>query len=604
MIYGEDEFNDVLVNIIKSDYRHPLYAECVRLEREMSVHIYGHKPVELLGRVRPGEDDEIKRYRLDNYEATTKAPAGKAIKIISKIFNPNLMSIVWPTENANALKLKDYTTFYYPVYNSLVTYNKDVTLKKMIADANGLMAVKPQRIPQNDAERVKPVVVIYGSEKIWNWDLDHYLINIGIEDNPKGRFYTFEYYDRMMWLKFQAHMEGSEKLIVDELETYATNFLNKEGEPEIPAWRLRGNSIACDDGEVMFESFFADAKPNWNLAVIHESDVLGAYVKHMNPQRVIIGEECAHEKMIEGINYRCNHGILRGVDKSNPHGPSLNWGTCDVCNGLGRVASSPYEDHIVLKQKFDEEGVRIEPVGYVNVPVEATKMLQERSKEMIHEGSSAINMAIEDEVGENQSGVAKTIDRSAQSDTIYDIGSVMYDVHMQNQYYFINKYMNSINDGAGGLNTDANLPQINKPTRFNIESIAELVGNFKNGKESGLDRNFLQAKMKEILKRDLDTNPELKEYYTAIMDLDPLFGLTTDDIDSQLAKGTIRKTDVAIHFNLKPFVDQAVGKDRKFLTKTKEEQLKVLQGFAEELVKAEEPEITMPDDSGSTFPGA
>lgn len=602
MIYGKDEFNDVLVNIIKSDYRHPLYAECVKLEREMSVHIYGHKPVELLGRVRPGEDEEIKKYRLDNYEATTKAPAGKAIKIISKIFNPNLMSIIFP-DNANAQKLKDYTTYYYPVYNSLIAYNKDVTLKKMIADANGLMAVKPQRIPQNDAERVKPIVVIYGSEKIWNWDLDHYLINVGIEDNPKGRLYTFEYYDRTMWLKFVAHMEGSERLIIEELETYATNFTNKEGEPEIPAWRLRGNSIACDDGDIMFESFFADAKPNWNLAVIHESDVLGAYVKHMNPQRVIVGEQCEHQKMIEGINYRCTHGMLLGIDRNKPGSPPLSYGTCDVCNGSGKIASSPYEDHVVLKQKFDEEGVRINPVDYVNVPIDATKMLQERSKEMVRAGSWAINMDVEDEVGAIQSGTAKSIDRSAQSDTIYDIGSVMYDVHMQNQYYFINKYMNAIEDGSAGRDADLNLPQINKPTRFNIESIAELVGNFKNGKDSGLDRNFLQAKQKEILTRDLETNPDLKRYYTSIIDLDPLFGLTLDDIDSQMMKGTIKKTDVAIHFNLKPFVDRAIAEDKSFLEKKKEEQLIVLQKYAEELVKAEKPKIEL-DEPEPTFPGA
>jgi hypothetical protein len=603
MIYGEDEFNDVLVNIIKSDYRHPLYAECVRLEREMSVHIYGHKPVELLGRVRPGEDEEIKKYRLDNYEATTKAPAGKAIKIISKIFNPNLMSIIFPPDNQSAKKLQEYTTFYYPVYNSLIAYNKDVTLKKMIADANGLMAVKPQRIPQNDAERLKPIVVIYGSEKIWNWDLDHYLINIGVEDNPKGRFYTFEYYDRTRWMKFTAHMEGSEKLIIDEDEIYPTNFVNKEGEAEIPAWRLRGNSIACDDGDIMFESFFADAKPNWNLAVIHESDVLGAYVKHMNPQRVIVGEECSHEKLVEGINYRCTHGMLLGIDRHKPGSPPLSYGTCDACDGKGKISSSPYDDHVVLKQKFDEEGIKVDPVSYVNVPIDATKMLQERSKEMVRAGSWAINMDVEDEVGAVQSGTAKSIDRSAQSDTIYDIGAVMYDVHMQNQYYFINKYMNAINDTSAGKDADKNLPQINKPNRFNIETIAELVGNFKNGKDSGLDRNFLQAKMVEILNKDLDTNPELKKYYTVIINLDPLFGLTTDDIDSQLMKGTIKKTDVAIHFNLKPFADQALAADKNFLEKKKEEQLKVLQKYAEELVKSEQPEITL-NDPEPAFPGA
>jgi hypothetical protein len=135
---------------------------------------------------------------------------------------------------------------------------------------------------------------------------------------------------------------------------------------------------------------------------------------------------------------------------------------------------------------------------------------------------------------------------------------------------------------------------VNKPTRFNVESIAELVANFKVGKDSGLDRNYLQAKMKELLGRDLETNPDMKRYYISIIDLDPLFGLTTDDIDSQLMKGTIKKSDVAIHYNLKPFVDRALSEDKKFLDKKKQEQLVVLEAYADGLINSEAPKVTVP----------
>jgi hypothetical protein len=595
MIYGEQEFNDTLIRIIRDEYRHPLYEPAVKLAKEMAVHVYGTKPEELLARVRPGEDDEITQYRLDNYEATTKAPCGKAIKIVSKIFNPNLMSVVFPPENENAERLKQYTLFYYPNYNSLIIYNKDVVLKKMIADPNGLLAVKPQRIPRNDAERVKPIVVTYGSEAIWNWDFDHFLINTKIDKNKDGIFFTFDYYDSSQYIKFIASSPREDELTLEEVEVYPTNFLDKDNQPEIPAWRLRGNSIALDTGEILYESFFADAKPHWNLSVIHENDVMASFVKHMHPQRYIIGEECTNEQMLEGVLMRCNRGVFRGTKDGKP----FTHGVCNRCNGLGRVANSPYEDHIILKSKLDEfQGSSMDPVGYVKVPVDATKMLEERAERMAKKGSSAINMDVEDEVGEVQSGVAKTIDRSAQSDTIYDIGSVVCDVHLNNEFYFINKYMNQVEDSSAQRDTDKNLPTINKPTRFNVESIAELVNNFKAGKESGLDRNFLQAKMTEILTRDLETNPQLKEYYASIINLDPLFGLGVDEIDSQLLKGTIRKVDVALHYNLKPFVDRAISDDKDFLTKPKEEQIDVLEGFAEELIKSEQPKLELSEPAG------
>lgn len=596
MIYGEQEFNDTLTRIIRDKYRHPLYEQAVQLAKEMSVHVYGTKPEELLARVRPGEDEEITQYRLDNYEATTKAPCGKAIKIVSKIFNPNLMSVVFKADNENAKKLQEYTMLYYPNYNSLIIYNKDVVLKKMIADPNGILAVKPQRIPRNDAERVKPIVVTYGSDAIWNWDFDHFLINTGKEENKDGIFYTFEYYDTKEYRKFIASSPKEDELELQEVDTYKTNFLDKDSQPEIPAWRLRGNSIALDTGEILYESFFADAKPHWNLSVIHENDVMASFVKHMHPQRYIIGEECSNEQIFDGILYKCNRGLFKGMKEGKP----FTHGTCNKCNGLGRVANSPYEDHIILKSKLDEfQGTNMDPIGYVQVPVDATKMLEERAERMAKKGSSAINMDVEDEVGENQSGVAKVIDRSAQSDTIYDIGSVVCDVHLQNEFYFINKYMNQVEDSSANRNTDENLPTINKPTRFNVESIAELTNNYKAGKESGLDRNFLQAKMTEILTRDLETNPDLKEYYASIINLDPLFGLAVDEIDSQLLKGTIRKVDVVLHFNLKPFVDKALAADKKFLEKTKEEKLVVLEQFANDLITSEQPKLTLDESAGT-----
>lgn len=593
MIYGSTEFDEVLVKIIKEKYRHPYYYKACELARAMSVHVYGEKPVELLDRVRPGEDDAIKEYRLQNYEPTTKAPCGKAIKIVSKIFNPNLSSIIFPKDNQKAAKLKEYTMQYFPVYNSLTVYNKDVTLKKMIADANALMAIKPQRKPRNDAERVKPVVVIYGCENVYNWDYDHYLIYLGEETIDGDVIYTFEYFDYLRVMQFKAVVRNNNgknelttEVILDTL--YEHNFVSKDGEQEIPAWKLRGNSIPLPDGEIVYESYFADAQAHWNLSIIHESDVLGAFIKHMNPQRYVIGEECHHEKEIDGFPYRCVHGTMKAIGGRSP-----KTYTCEVCGGSGKIASSPYEDHVINKQKIDEmTNLSVDTtVGYVKVPIDATKLLSERADAMVQKGSAAINMDIEDKVGDNQSGIAKVYDRSAQNNTIYDIGATMFDVHFQNQFYFINKYMFGTEDTSAKRNTNENLPQINKPTTFDVESLPELLAGMKAAKDAGVDRNVQQSKEVAYLSRDMETNPDLKKYYIAIIDLDPLYGMAQDDIDVNLMKGLIYKTDAVIHANLKPFVDRAISENPQFLEALKQQKLDKLKEYAEELIASEKPKI-------------
>lgn len=597
MIYGDTEFDEILVKIIKEEYRHPYYEKACELARAMSVHVYGEKPVELLDRARPGEDDAIKDYRLANYEPTTKASCGKAIKIVSKIFNPTLNSIIFPQGNANAEKLKEYTMSYFPVYNSLTVYNKDVTLKKMIADANALMAVKPQRKPRNEVERVKPIVVIYGCESVYNWDFDHYLIFLGKERVNDEIVYTFEYYDYLEVLKFTAKVSSDSKLTKEILvdESYRHNFVSKDGENEIPAWKLRGNSIPLPDGEIVYESYFADAQAHWNLSIIHESDVLGAFIKHMNPQRYVVGENCAHEKEYEGLPYRCINGTMRALGMA-----SRKTYTCEKCGGSGKIASSPYEDHVLLKQKIDEmTNVSVDAsVGYVKVPIDATKLLAERADAMVQKGSAAINMDIEDKVGENQSGIAKVYDRSAQNNTIYDIGSTMYDVHFQNQFYYINKYMFGTEAKSSGKSVDKNLPQINKPTHFDVESIPEILAGMKAAKDAGVDRNVQQSKEITYLSRDMETNPELKKYYVAIIDLDPLYGMDQHSIDANLAKGLIYKTDAVIHANLKPFVDRAISENPTFLDLPKQDKLVKLEEYADELIKSELPKIEPLDTGG------
>ncbi len=553
----------------------------------MSVHVYGDTPVDLLKRVRPGEDDAIKQYRLDNYEPTTKGPCGKAIDIVSKIFNPNLSSIVFPqTDNADLLK--EYTMEYYPEYNSIMSFNKDVTLKKMIADANALMVVKPKSHPESDQERAFPIVMIYSSDVVWDWDDEHYLLFIAeTKESGKTRF-TFDYVDNQSILRFEAvnPRNSQEGIQITILEEYFHNFVDQYGVKEIPAWRLRGNALPTPDGRIVYESFFSNAKANWNYAIIHESDVLGAFTKHTHPQRWMVGEECTNAEMRDGVQYRCSNGILRnpGLKTAYP---------CNKCGGSGRMGGSPYEDFVITRKKLEDGTMTAKPVGYVEVPVEATKLLSDRVDAMIMKGNAAINMDVEDKVGENQSGIAKVYDRSAQNNIIFAIGTVMFDIHVNTQLYFINKYLFGTEAKSTGKQLNESLPQVNKPTQFNIETTSEIIAGFKISKEAGVDRNFLQAKQIELFSRDMETNPDLKRYYIAIVNLDPLFAMTQDEIDSNVSQGFIRKVDVVIHSNLKPFVDRAIAEDHEFINLPKEEQFEKIETYAAELLAKEQPKVTM-----------
>lgn len=584
MVYGTQEFAERLKAIIKDGYRHSLYEQTVEHAKEMAVHIYGDKPLFLLERSRPREDGDVTTYRIENYEPTTKAGADKAIDIVGKIFNPSLYTINFKEQNAESKELQQYTLEYYPNYNSIPTYDKEVLLRKMIADPNAVLAIKPSEVPELDTERIKPVSIIYGSCNIWDYEKDYFLI-FDREETIRGTTYHyFYYYDKTDYIEFSVFFNPANETVVTNVEDqYRHSF------KEIPVWFLRGKSKCLDNGQIFYESFFSSALPDWNLAVIHNSDLLGAYINHLHPQKYELAEECNFKFKFEGREYPCRGGEVRYPGK----GTESEIMECPHCLGTGySTVKSPYGTYQFSRSKLEEGAPSgLMPVGYITIPVEATKMLEERCEKLMQKGMWAINMDIEDKVGENQSGVAKVIDRSAQMDTLATISSVIYDVHLTNQYYFTNKYMFSVEASSANKKEDKNLPEINKPTQFDILSTSELINNFAVASKSGVDKNYLRLKAIEIANRDLSTSPDVRLYLVTSLNIDPLYGFTQDEISLGVNQGVIRKVDWTIHENLKPFMDRAIIENNKFLTLRKPEQLVILEKYAMELINSEKPRV-------------
>lgn len=583
MIYGTQEFGEKLKAIMKNDLRHPLYEDAVKHADAMGVHIYGDTPELLLNRSRPREEEEVKAYRLENYEPLTKSGADKALEIIGKIFNPTLYSIVWKEQSEDIKKLQDYMLAEYPVYNSVTNFDKDVLLRKMVADPNGVIAIRPDVIPQTDAEMISPVSVLYSSENVYWQDKDCFLIFISKEIVKEQEHFTFTYFDKTQIIDFISWWDEPSKTVnLDVKETYIHGF------NEIPAWFLRGKSKATGNGEIIFESFLSSALPFWNTSVQHESDLLAAYILHLHPQKAELTEECEHQFDWDGQTYKCRGGKMRAPVESKMSGTD-----CPACSGSGRTTvKSPYGVYQWNRKKLEETGpLGLKPVEYITVPTEATKMLDERTKEFRKQAMCAINMDVEDKVGEVQSGVAKAIDRTAQSDFLFNIGSVVFDVHLTNQMYFSNKYMFSIKAKSENKTDEKNLPDVVKPTQFDVLTTAELLNNFGVAAKSGVDKNYLRAKQIEIVNRDFNNSPEMKKYLVTLLNIDPLFGFVQDEIISGVNMGVIKKTDWAIHENLKPFLDRAIHENKKFLDLPLDQKLEVMQKYGDELVAQNKPKV-------------
>jgi len=83
----------------------------------------------------------------------------------------------------------------------------------------------------------------------------------------------------------------------------------------------------------------------------------------------------------------------------------------------------------------------------------------------------------------------------------------------------------------------------------------------------------------------------MKKYLITQLEIDPLFGFVVDEIMTGVNAGVIRKTDWAIHENLKSFVDRAIEENKDFLDMPLDEKVVIMNKYGEELVNQNKPKI-------------
>lgn len=595
MIYGTSEFNENLLKMITDKkHRHETYEESVNHAKEVGVHLYGDSPKDILERVRPREDPEVKKYRLDSWEPFTKSTADKALTIVAKMSNPTLYSIRWEEESEASKELKKWALQEYPFSNSIVNFFFEVLLRRMIADPNAIIAIRQLKAPETELERVKPIIFCYGSKAIWWKDYDHYLVNTGVEKVKGVDVYRFSYFDKDMNVMFKAWSINAKDLMIQEDQRYEYNF----GDKGIPVWELKGNQEVKDEGAFIYKSFFEPAIPFWNKAINHESDLEGAYIQHIHPLRVEASIECDY--ILDG--QRCRNGYITNPDNGTRS-------ACPSCGGSGvrGMLNSPHGLIRVNVDQFKNEsgtGAGIAPVSFVAVPTEPTAMLEQRVDKLLERGLYALNMDIVNRIGENQSGRAKVIDRGELYDFLFKISSLIFDTHLPNIFYYFNLFMFGVEKSEEEL--EKILPEIAKPTQFDISTAQELLQEYDIAKKAGSQDDYLKNKQKQINAKEFANDPDLKKRMDLIVDHDPLPGLDVDDLIAQSQKGWITQMDLVIHCNIGHFIKRAFIEDPKFDEKRPEEQRIVLEQYAQEVIDANREtleEVTSPeaddtDDAG------
>jgi hypothetical protein len=140
------------------------------------------------------------------------------------------------------------------------------------------------------------------------------------------------------------------------------------------------------------------------------------------------------------------------------------------------------------------------------------------------------------------------------------------------------------------------LPDVGVPEKYDIISSTFLADEVKAAKDSKLNGVITSALELDYCSKKFYNNPQVLDEMRCVIELDPMVGATEEDKMVRLQNGGVTKPDYILSCNIVPFVKRAFQEDKEFSAKPYEEKMKVVRGYADEIIKAQIAEMIPTED--------
>ena len=452
----------------------PKRKEWVKVYEEMSVHLNGRYPVELIDTRRPKEDDERKKYRCDIYQPVTTGVISEALDSLFRIFNDQNYEIKVSSELEVILKDSRFNRLKF------MSWIQSHVVKQMIVDPNSAIVVLPSGEGLVDETKaVVPYCELVPSERIIEYGERH-ISYISLEKSAYTDINNCQCTDGDVYYilneegVYRYSKSGEER--IDKFTTrdaYRLEEVYKHMQGDAPFTILGGewNSYKC-----VYESYFRAFLPFANEALRQFSDFQGVLVTCAYPTRIMMEVECD--------NTGCTHGYIDGcTDKP-----------CSVCHGTGKIVpSSPYG---VFTRKtpanYDDPVDTTPPLEYVSPPVDIVKFSEDSFYKLLKESARALHLEV---VNEAQSASAKVVDREREYSMILKISNNIFDNIIYRTLLYMEKYIHPPNIRS------YTPPQIVKPQQFQLKTEMALLNELNALKNSNASPNLIRTVLQDIIRR-------------------------------------------------------------------------------------------------------
>jgi hypothetical protein len=560
------ELTEYIKSVTKQSdsYRHKFYKESVKAAEQMGVHIEGFSPREILERKRPNEPEEVRAYRMSTWKAITKSLSEKILNTIARIFDPRFFKVSFPDkppivpDNEN---LGKYLTQDYGIYRSLWIFIRETLLKITLSDANAVCAVVPINMMAEGKEFFKPMPIVYRSEQVVDFmDEEYFTIYHKPEHTPgskqkDGKLMIIDRNFIRMWA-----IKGSEANLILE-------YNHDLG--VVPAFRV-GGQIEGNINPYWYSSFVAGIQPHWDKVVTMVSDLDGSIVNHLFPERWEWQDSCDN---CSGSGFLTDDDIDLGIAK----GKSTKQ-RCGKCEGRGFVTNKSPFGVIALKRSALNPDLPppTPPAAYIPKDIAPLQELKKSIDSEIFAGYSAINMEILHKVGENQSGIAKTIDRQDFYSLLVRVSGHIFDYSVKNIIELTARWRMSTILSPVLLEQYIDGISISKPKEFDVLSMNMLMEELKQAGTSNVSVSYYRNIEAELINNKFSNNENERKKNMAIIKLKPFPNKTVDQLLTARAGNAITQIDFIRNENIDDLVTIAMEENDGFLDLPFMDQLEII----------------------------
>ena len=246
-----------------------------------------------------------------------------------------------------------------------------------------------------------------------------------------------------------------------------------------------------------YESFFQSFCPFGDEALTEYSDHQAVNVTFAYPVREELGEKCTAKG--------CRNGrvIKDGVETN-----------CSTCHGAGRLPfRSPYGIYFKKENSpLDESGKQVQKsVEFTSPDVAILKYSSDEWAIKLQKAEDSIQLV---RIWDNQSGVAKLIDREGLYSMLTDIKNNVFDNIIYKSLVILENYLNP---------DKVTLPTVFKPIDLVIKNSGDLIDEVKAVSEPNVPKFIVSQTVLENVVKKYTENDYRRKIVEILAAIDPLF---------------------------------------------------------------------------------